>query len=79
MAQGEDGVGVGPVRFLQCVAKTWKQSWLAIVTVIPIEAEASIQYMSSWPFAWSHALYQNGQLTWPALVSRTVRFTFAPA
>jgi amino acid transporter len=43
-------------------------NWLAIVTVIPIEAEASIQYMSSWPFAWSHRLFQNGHLTFPALV-----------
>jgi amino acid transporter len=43
-------------------------NWLAIVTVIPIEAEASIQYMSSWPFAWSRALFQNGELTFPAIL-----------
>jgi hypothetical protein len=24
-------------------------NWIAIVSVIPIEAEASIQYMSTWP------------------------------
>ena len=26
-------VGVGPARFLDCVGRTWRQSWLAIVTV----------------------------------------------
>ena len=26
-------VGVGPGRFMDCVGKTWRQSWLAIVTV----------------------------------------------
>jgi amino acid transporter len=37
---------------------------IAIVSVIPVEAEASVQYMSSWPWAWAHALYvhaANGQ------------------
>ncbi|WAH36404.1 APC family permease [Alicyclobacillus dauci] len=34
-------------------------NWIAIVSVIPIEAEASVQYMSSWPFAWAHALYSK--------------------
>ena len=39
-------------------------AWIAIVSVIPVEAEASVQYMSSWPFAWTQALYvhaANGQ------------------
>ncbi len=39
-------------------------AWIAIVSVIPVEAEASVQYMSSWPFDWAHALYRhaaNGQ------------------
>jgi amino acid transporter len=39
-------------------------AWIAIVSVIPVEAEASVQYMSSWPFAWAQALYvhaDNGQ------------------
>jgi amino acid transporter len=39
-------------------------AWIAIVSVIPVEAEASVQYMSSWPWAWAHALYvhaANGQ------------------
>ena len=43
-------------------------AWIAIVSVIPVEAEASVQYMSSWPFAWTHALYVHaaggqGELT----------------
>ncbi|EPZ49187.1 APC family permease [Alicyclobacillus acidoterrestris] len=38
-------------------------NWIAIVSVIPIEAEASIQYMSSWPFAWTHALYSTSSQT----------------
>ncbi len=39
-------------------------AWIAIVSVIPVEAEASVQYMSSWPWVWAHALYvhaANGQ------------------
>jgi amino acid transporter len=32
-------------------------NWISIVSVIPVEAEASVQYMSSWPYAWAHALY----------------------
>ncbi len=47
-------------------------AWIAIVSVIPVEAEASVQYMSSWPWDWAHALYThaaNGQgvLTPPGL------------
>jgi amino acid transporter len=38
-------------------------NWIAIVSVIPIEAEASIQYMSSWPYGWAHALYVSGELS----------------
>ncbi|HEX3398034.1 MAG TPA: APC family permease [Steroidobacteraceae bacterium] len=39
-------------------------AWIAIVSVIPVEAEASVQYMSSWPWEWAHSLYVhkvNGQ------------------
>jgi amino acid transporter len=39
-------------------------AWIAIVSVIPVEAEASVQYMSSWPWEWTRALYvhaANGQ------------------
>jgi len=38
-------------------------NWIAIVSVIPIEAEASIQYMSTWPYDWAHALFVDGSLT----------------
>ncbi|MCP1119396.1 APC family permease [Robbsia andropogonis] len=43
-------------------------NWIAIVSVIPVEAEASIQYMSSWPFPWAHALYQNETLSTTGLL-----------
>ncbi|MBA4541660.1 APC family permease [Thermoactinomyces daqus] len=39
-------------------------NWIAIVSVIPVEAVASIQYMSSWPWAWAKALY-NGETLSP--------------
>ncbi len=45
-------------------------NWIAIVSVISIEAVSSIQYLSSWPFAFTHGLY-NGpthQLTTSGLV-----------
>jgi len=35
-------------------------NWLAIVTVIPVEAVASIQYLSSWPWQWAHNLFNPG-------------------
>lgn len=43
-------------------------NWIAIVSVIPIEAEASVQYMASWPYAWAAALFVHhpggsGELT----------------
>ncbi|MEJ8676475.1 APC family permease [Chromobacterium amazonense] len=38
-------------------------NWIAIVSVIPIEAEASVQYMSTWPYPWAHDLYSNGELS----------------
>jgi amino acid transporter len=47
-------------------------AWGSIAAVIPVEAEASVQYMSSWPFAWARALYVHaangqGELTAPGL------------
>jgi amino acid transporter len=43
-------------------------AWIAIVSVVPVEAEASVQYMSSWPWDWAHALFVHaaqgqGELT----------------
>ncbi|WP_323991555.1 MULTISPECIES: APC family permease [Nguyenibacter] len=43
-------------------------NWLSIVSVVPVEAEASVQYMSSWSFPWAHHLYQAGTLTPPGLI-----------
>lgn len=34
-------------------------NWIAIASVIPVEAEASVQYMASWPWAWAQALYHH--------------------
>jgi amino acid transporter len=47
-------------------------NWIAIVSVIPVEAEASVQYMASWPWAWAQGLYVHfpggrGELTHPGL------------
>jgi len=47
-------------------------AWIAIVSVIPVEAEASVQYMSSWPWEWAQQLYVHkangqGELTVPGL------------
>jgi amino acid transporter len=47
-------------------------AWIAIVSVIPVEAEASVQYMSSWPWTWTQELYVHaangkGELTVPGL------------
>jgi amino acid transporter len=32
-------------------------NWISIVSVIPVEAEASVQYMASWPYRWAQQLY----------------------
>ena len=42
-------------------------NWIAIVSVIPVEAEASVQYMASWPYAWAHHLYVGQELSPPGL------------
>jgi amino acid transporter len=47
-------------------------NWIAIVSVIPVEAEASVQYMASWPWQWAQDLYIHlpdgrGELTLPGL------------
>ncbi|MDU0810611.1 MAG: APC family permease [Burkholderia sp.] len=43
-------------------------NWIAIVSVIPIEAEASIQYMSTWPYRWAQKLFIHSELTLPGLL-----------
>ena len=42
-------------------------NWVAIVTVVPVEAEATVQYMATWPFPWAHTLYAKEQLSLPGL------------
>src|SRR3984893_18003979 len=55
--------------------------WSALVPVIPVEAEASVQYMSSWPWAWAQALYVHaahgqGELTTAGLSISAVLVVF---
>ena len=38
-------------------------NWIAFVSAIAVEAEASVQYVASWPFAWAHGLYHGQELT----------------
>jgi amino acid transporter len=43
-------------------------NWISIVSVIPVEAEASVQYMASWPYQWAQQMYVHlpdghGELT----------------
>lgn len=47
-------------------------NWISIVSVIPVEAEASVQYMASWHWPWAQALYVHlpdgrGELAAPGL------------
>ncbi|GAA0707613.1 APC family permease [Dokdonella soli] len=52
-------------------------NWIAIVSVIPVEAEASVQYMASWPWQWAQDLFVHmpdghGELTPPGLAIAAV-------
>ena len=52
-------------------------NWIAIVSVIPVEAEASVQYMSGWKWLWAKDLYhevpgQHGELSHLGLVLAAV-------
>jgi len=52
-------------------------NWIAIVSVVPVEAEASVQYMASWPWAWAQNLFVHmpdghGELTPPGLAIAAV-------
>jgi amino acid transporter len=47
-------------------------NWIAVVSVIPIEAEASVQYMSSWKWNWAHQLYDGKLLTTSGLIIAVV-------
>ena len=52
-------------------------NWIAIVSVIPVEAEASVQYMAGWDYQWAKDLYQHapdghGELTPPGIAIAAV-------
>ncbi|MFJ8040102.1 APC family permease [Kitasatospora sp. NPDC096147] len=51
-------------------------NWIAIVSVIPGEATASIQYMSSWSFDWAQGLFDGKELTGSGLVLAAVLVVF---
>nr|WP_268814385.1 APC family permease [Pediococcus acidilactici] len=46
-------------------------NWISLITLIPIEAVASVQYMSTWPWAWAnwtHHFFKNGTITTSGLL-----------
>ena len=52
-------------------------NWIAIVSVIPVEAEASVQYMAGWDYQWAKDLYMHapggkGELTPPGIAIAAV-------
>lgn len=51
-------------------------NWIAIVSVIPGEATASVQYMSSWSFDWAAGLYDGKELTGSGVAFASVLLVF---
>ncbi|WP_030619691.1 APC family permease [Streptomyces sclerotialus] len=51
-------------------------NWIAIVSVIPGEATASVQYMSSWDFSWADHLYDGKELTGLGVAFASVLLVF---
>ncbi|MCH4008744.1 APC family permease [Companilactobacillus sp.] len=50
-------------------------NWLSLLAIMPIEAVASVQYMSSWPWSWAKwtgALMRGDQLSLKGLVAATI-------
>ncbi|WP_172638093.1 APC family permease [Lactiplantibacillus plantarum] len=46
-------------------------NWISLITLIPIEAVAAVQYMSSWPWSWAnwtHQFLKNGTITTAGLM-----------
>lgn len=46
-------------------------NWISLVTLVPMEAVAAVQYMSSWPWSWSnwtHRYMNNGEITTKGLL-----------
>ncbi|MBZ4318510.1 APC family permease [Streptomyces huiliensis] len=51
-------------------------NWIAIVSVIPGEATASVQYMSSWKWSWAKDLYDGKELTGAGVALASVLLVF---
>ncbi|KNB51741.1 APC family permease [Streptomyces caatingaensis] len=51
-------------------------NWIAIVSVIPGEATASVQYMSSWKWQWAKDLYDGKELTGSGVALASVLLIF---
>lgn len=51
-------------------------NWIAIISVIPGEATASAQYMSSWSFGWAQGLYDGKELTGSGVAVASVLLIF---
>nr|WP_240979928.1 APC family permease [Streptomyces sp. HNM0574] len=51
-------------------------NWIAIVSVIPGEATASVQYMSSWSFDWAQGLFDGKELTGSGVALASVLLVF---
>lgn len=50
-------------------------NWLSLLAILPIEAVASTQYMSTWPWKWAqwtHGFMENGQLSGSGIIMATV-------
>ena len=47
-------------------------NWISIASGISVEAEASVQYMASWPWPWAQNLYVHSELTMPGLAIAAV-------
>jgi amino acid transporter len=43
-------------------------NWIAIASATPVEAEASVQYMASWKWAWAQSLYVDQELSTEGLL-----------
>ncbi|MCK8616766.1 APC family permease [Fructobacillus sp. M158] len=46
-------------------------NWVSLITLIPIEAVAAVQYMATWPWSWAnwtHHFLENNQITTPGLL-----------
>ncbi len=51
-------------------------NWLSMLAIPPIEAVASVQYISGWAFPWAHSLVRGGNLTLSGLLLATAFMVF---